>query len=505
MTSPQTGSHGFRLGRRQLIHNAGLGSAALAMASSWRPSTTAAQPMELPPFDIFNEYAPIGLVIPTIIPQVYQHVSPGASDATLVLRITALVTNAWFDAIAPYHPTAVGVYSRIDRQPASEATTLNKNIAILFASHRVLASLMPRQIAAWDDMLRSVGLDPTSENQDTTNPVGIGNVAGTAIVEARENDGMNQLGNFEGRYYHARPYANCDGYAPVNTAYELTDPARWQPQIISTGNGLFTVQQCVTPQIRSTTPYSYTDPAAFPADPPAKSDPGTPDYKAQADEVLAASAALTDEQKMVCEIFDDKFRGVGFATLFVAESRKLTLDELLQYDFLCIMAAFDAVIAVWYEKLRHDAVRPASAIAWLYGDSPVTAWGGPGMGRVSDLPANQWRSYLQTADHPEYPSGSAAICGAQAEASRLFLGTDEFGWTIPIAAGSSGIEPGITPAEDIILGPWETWTDFENVCGESRVWGGVHFPAAVPAGRAIGHDVGRRAWEFVQAHLAGDA
>jgi hypothetical protein len=29
--------------------------------------------------------------------------------ATLVLRVTTVLTHAWFDAIAPYHPSAVGV------------------------------------------------------------------------------------------------------------------------------------------------------------------------------------------------------------------------------------------------------------------------------------------------------------------------------------------------------------------------------------------------------------
>ena len=40
------------------------------------------------------------------------------------------------------------------------------------------------------------------------------------------------------------------------------------------------------------------------------------------------------------------------------------------------MAAFDTVIAIWNEKYRYHAVRPFSAIRLLYGDKPVTAWGG---------------------------------------------------------------------------------------------------------------------------------
>ena len=49
---------------------------------------------------------------------IFQFVSPSGGDATLVLRLTTLITNAWFDATAPYHPTAVGVYTRLGRQDA---------------------------------------------------------------------------------------------------------------------------------------------------------------------------------------------------------------------------------------------------------------------------------------------------------------------------------------------------------------------------------------------------
>ena len=34
-------------------------------------------------------------------------VSPFAGDAPLVIRITTLMSNAFFDALAPYHPTGI--------------------------------------------------------------------------------------------------------------------------------------------------------------------------------------------------------------------------------------------------------------------------------------------------------------------------------------------------------------------------------------------------------------
>lgn len=459
-------------------------------------------------FDFENGKAPVEVIIPRVIPVIFEAVSPTASDATLVLRITTLITNAWFDAIAPYHPTAVGVYSRLDRQPESEATDRNRNIAILYASYRVLNSLLPQQEAVWREMLTSVGLDPDDTQENATSAIGIGNAAGNGVVAVRERDGMNQLGDEGGRIYNSQPYADYLGYEPVNTAYDLRDASRWQPDIVSKGNGIFQIQQFVTPQLRVTLPYSYRNPNAFqaarPRDSMLRGRGGREGYKRQADEVLAASAALGDEEKMAAEHFDNKLGSLGFSALFASQSQGLTLEEFVQYDFLTNVAAFDGAIATWNQKYRWDAVRPFSAIRYLYGDRPVTAWGGPGEGTVSDLPASQWRSYLQTADHPEYPSGSACFCSAHAQASRLFLGSDALGWEVVFAEGSSRIEPGLTPANDTTLA-WQTWTDFETDCGLSRLWGGVHFMAAITAGQELCRPIGDLAYDFVQDHIDGIA
>ena len=156
---------------------------------------------------------------------------------------------------------------------------------------------------------------------------------------------------------------------------------------------------------------------------------------------------------------------------------------------------------MWQEKTKYDAVRPFSAIRYIYGDDEVTAWGGPGMGTVSDIPGKEWRPYLDTADHPEYPSGSANFCAAHAQASRLFFGSDDLNWTVPIPAGSSVVEPGVTPAVDTNLF-FPTWTDFATKCADSRFNGGVHFQDAILED-SMGERIGTLAYDFVQAHIAG--
>jgi hypothetical protein len=86
------------------------------------------------------------------------------------------------------------------------------------------------------------------------------------------------------------------------------------------------------------------------------------------------------------------------------------------------------------------------------------------------------------------------------QTSRRFLGSDTLGWSVPVAQGSSRVEPGVMPATDIVLGPWETWSQFEADCGMSRV-GGVHFTAAITAARDVCQPIGDLAYEFVKAHV----
>jgi hypothetical protein len=123
------------------------------------------------------------LIIPVARPIVLSDVSPGGSDASLVIRFPTLITVAWFDATAPYHPTAVGIYSRLGRRPAAEATQRNINIAMIYSAYRVLSSLLPNRRTDWRNMVAAAGLNPDDTSEDITTPIGLGNGAGRIVVE----------------------------------------------------------------------------------------------------------------------------------------------------------------------------------------------------------------------------------------------------------------------------------------------------------------------------------
>ncbi len=369
-----------------------------------------------------------------------------------------------------------------------------------------LTAVLPDNEDDWRALVANVGFDPDDDSTDLSSPVGIGNAAAEAVIESRARDGFNRDGDEGGRKYNLTPYADYTGYEPVNTPYEIEDPSRWQPLLVRQGSGTYTAQQFVTPQYAITEPFSLEDPNKFETPPPAQSNwqenPGA--YQQQTDDVLQASAELTDHQKTSAEFFDNKFASLGRAGNHVRLEEELTLEEFIQFDWMVQVAAFDGGIVMWKDKIEYDAVRPFTAIQFLYGNDQLTAWGGPGEGTVDDILGDEWMSYLPTGDHPEYPSATTCLCAAHAQANRRYLGTDEFGWEVERAAGSSIIEPGVTPESDVTLS-FPTFTDFEQECGKSRFWGGVHFMPSIDEALEVCRPIGDRAYELMRRHVDGDA
>ncbi len=477
-------------------------------------------PLPLPPFDMDNGNAIYEVVIPYLGSWIHQEVTPHFGDPALAFRYVTIILNSGFDATAPYHESAVGVYSRIDRLPASESETFyNHNVATIYAVYRDALAFDPQYTERWRSMMTSVGLDPDdntgldldcSQQQSLDSPVAIGNFAGKCVLDGRWHDGFNQSGEDTPS---GVPFQDSTNYAPVNTPKELVDPSRWQPLVQSIRDGKFAAQQYITPQWANTELYSDLDPRSVRAPAPVASNHENAEaYKAQADSVLERSSQLTDEQKMKAEFFDNKARETLF---FPAVEIYPSVMEFLQVDFLVHMAEFDAGVLVWQEKTRYDAVRPVTAIHHLYGDEPVPTWGKGGSGSEM-IPAGFWQSYMPTSDHPEYPSATACFCSARADAWRLFTGSDIIsdvtlpnGETAPgyvgvRPAGSSVMEPGITPVNDVTI-KFDSWTQYEEECADSRVYSGVHFRDAVDASLEMCGVAGETAYEYWTTLMDGTA
>jgi uncharacterized protein DUF6851/vanadium-dependent haloperoxidase-like protein len=493
------------LRRRRLVFAVAGGTTA-ALAGSLLTAGAAAQQQAVV-FDLDRGNAVIEVIYAKSVSRLE---NPGSSP---ILEDRAILWEIpLFDAIAPYHPTAVGIFSNLGRRPRAEHTTRNKNIAVIYSAFTSLNEVYPQYKARWVEMMESAGLDPNNTKEDPTTPSGIGILAAKNAIAARRHDGSNRYGDAGGRKYNRRPYADYTGYRPVNDPYRLRNPSRWQPNTF-VKNTVFKSQQFATPHYGLVKPFTFDSPARFKVSPPTKSNHyNRTAYRRQADEVLHASANLTDRQKMTAEVFND---GVltfgGIAGRAVLLTGNFDTEKTVHYVTALDVGFADVAIATWYFKRKYDSVRPFSAIRYLYGHKKVTAWGGPYRGTVSDITGAEWRAYLdewpsnhniQPADHPEYPSDSTARCLAFTQQVRRFTGTDKIDLAFPVAKGSSLVEPGATPAGDLML-RWTSWSGFAKDCGESNLWGGQNFRSSIEAAAQYAPQIGDMAYNFVQRKLNG--
>ena len=102
-----------------------------------------AQDSRYPPFELETGDPLREAIIPRLVPVLLKEVSPTLGDVTLVNRVNSVTILALMDALAPYHPTAVGAYTRLERQPESERTQRNTNIATLHAAYHSLSGMIP--------------------------------------------------------------------------------------------------------------------------------------------------------------------------------------------------------------------------------------------------------------------------------------------------------------------------------------------------------------------------
>src|SRR5437899_7924189 len=122
--------------------------------------------------------------------------------------------------------------------------------------------------------------------------------------------------------------------------------------------------------------------------------------------------------------------------------------------FVLSNAMLDAGVAAWDAKRAYDSVRPVTAISHLFREKKIHAWGGPGKGTV-ELDGSKWIPYqsatFPTPPFPEYVSGHSTYSAAAAQILKLWTGSDRFGDSVILPAGSSNIEPGVTPSKPLTL------------------------------------------------------
>jgi len=427
--------------------------------------------------------------------------------APMVARALAIVHTCMFDAWAAYDEHAVGTQlGGALRRPAAERSLANKEQAISYAAYRGLVDVLPIDTnSVYIPLMKQLGYDPNDNSTDIETPTGIGNVACAAVLEFRHHDKSNQLGDLaQGAYSDWTDYRPVNLPSPVPLRSLPSDPNHWQPLSFVSSTGDLMTQRFVGAQWSDVTPFALESgdefrwliglfgPATY----------GSREYQEQAEELVAMSATLTDKQKMIAEYWSDgpnSEQPPGHWALFaqrISERDHHGLDDDVKMFFALSNAMFDAGIAAWDAKRTYDSVRPVTAIPFLFRGKTIRAWGGPAKGTL-EMDGSQWIPYqaasFPTPPFPDYVSGHSTYSAAAATILKYFTGSDRFGYSVTLPAGSSRIEPGATPASAVVL-RWETFTDAANEAGVSRRYGGIHFRAADLAGRLLGRMVAFEAW-----------
>jgi hypothetical protein len=439
----------------------------------------------------------------------------------MVARALFIVHNCIYDAWAAYDRAAIGtVFGGSLRRPKSERTLANKNEAISFAAYRAAVDLFPGdKVSVFDPLMTSLGYDITDNSIDPETPAGLGNMTCEAVLSIRHNDGSNQLGNMTAS---GVAYADYTGYAPLNSPttvppgpnydYSSLNPDHWQP--LTYFNGTTTVTPSfVGAQWYKVKPFAMKSgneflrfigrlgPAVYPSQ----------TYVEEAEALVAISASLTDTQKMIAEYWANGPHTElppghwDLFAQFVSARDRHTVDDDAKMFFVLTAAIHDAGIAAWTAKSKFDSVRPVTAIPFLFHGRSIMSWGGPFKGTVA-MDGGDWSPYqpatFPTPPFPEYISGHSTFSAAGAEILRRWTRSDYFGDSVTFDAGSSTIEPGMTPANPITL-YWPNFTDAANQAGISRRYGGIHFETGDLVGRATGRLVAEKAWVKALRYFRG--
>jgi hypothetical protein len=252
-----------------------------------------------------------------------------------------------------------------------------------------------------------------------------------------------------------------DNYGPTRKLeYELPvgDPSFWVP----TTEGQ-NAQEPFWNQIR---PFGlgYPEACNVPLREEFSTDPDSTFYK-QAAEVMETSDRLTDAQRETARFWVDTPGITGapsghwmMISTQVAEQYDLDLGRTAEMYTLVGTALADAFISAWDLKYEVNLIRPVTYI---------------------DLYIRRnWAPYIQSPPFPEYPSGHSVASGAAAEVLTTMFGQIAFTDRTPLINGHENVQ--------------RSFTSFEAAANEaaiSRMYGGIHYRAAIELGLRQGRCV----------------
>jgi len=332
-------------------------------------------------------------------------------------------------------------------------------------------------------------------------PLLMGHIAGFRVMLIASSDGWNSNGSLQySRELNAtvpctgscRKFQDTTGYAPMpnprtypeldtdNDKYKCTGLCRyWQPLQEGSAAGSMQQQESVVPHLgqKATTWLR-----------PVTSNLVDPQYDIYEEslEVIEQLKITSgdDYRKEQVQIMDNKLNVRYIIRIGMADqyTNDIPFQEYLLFVHGMSMAEYDGVVQAWHEKRRHDVVRPTTFIKNWDTDILNTFGGDINHNGPVDIAARDFEALIRVMPHAEFPSGSSCLCTAYMEFVDEYT-KQKLGSTL----------------EDINVfdSIYKNMTDVRDICSESRVWGGMHFKEAIPAGIEICEGLGSLGLEWI--------
>ncbi len=266
---------------------------------------------------------------------------------------------------------------------------------------------------------------------------------------------------------HMLAWSRDDGGAVIENMgfpleYELTKgAANWVPTSL-----IWQQQKPLLPNWGKNRTFAMPNGAACALPPPPEySEDKTSEFYKEALEVFETKRDLSPEQRAIARFWSDDpmlsptppGHWISIA-LQIFDRDKVGIEKSVDVLARLGIAEADSFIGCWNAKFQYDLLRPVTYIR-----------------RLIDP---KWESVLITPPFPEYPSGHSTQSGAAA-----VVLTDVFGDNFAFEDAThtrDGLEPRAFPS---------FWAAAEEA-GISRLYGGIHFRAAIERGLEQGRCVG---------------
>lgn len=271
-------------------------------------------------------------------------------------------------------------------------------------------------------------------------------------------------------------WSRTDGGADVeNMGFPLQYTPKVGPQYWVPTSTVVQQQAPLLPEWGNNRPFALPTGATCPTgDPPAYSEDKGSEYYKQAKEVYDSWKGLTADQRAIARFWaDDAMLSVTppghwlQIALNIIDQKQLSIDKTVDVLMRVGTAEADAFIGCWNSKFVYDTVRPITFIR-----------------RTMDP---KFDTVVSTPPFPEFPSGHSTQSAAAATVLTALFG-DNFAFD-----DNTDEADGLTPRS------FPSFWAAANEAGISRLYGGIHYRAAIELGAAqgkciAGYSVALKTW-----------